>query len=80
MPVDLDPGPGVFTVTPNGSSDIFIRKQGPSGTFIWGGSLGGNNADLGLSVAVDPNNDIVLTGRVAGTLHGLELRYDDGGV
>ncbi|MCB0782340.1 MAG: hypothetical protein KDC03_22865, partial [Flavobacteriales bacterium] len=66
--LDLDPGPGVFTVTPNGSSDIFICKLSASGGFLWGGSLGGGNADLALSVVTDASDNVVLTGRVAGTL------------
>ncbi|MCB0781853.1 MAG: hypothetical protein KDC03_20395, partial [Flavobacteriales bacterium] len=66
--VDLDPGPGVFTVTPNGSSDIFIRKQDIAGNFLWGGSLGGNNADVAHSVSTDGNGNIVVTGRVGGSL------------
>jgi hypothetical protein len=65
---DLDPGPGTFNITPNGSSDIFIQKVDADGIFLWGGSIGANNADVPYGVATDADNNIVITGTVHGTL------------
>lgn len=65
---DLDPGPGIFNVTPNGSSDIFIQKLDADGLFLWGGSIGAANADVPYGVAIDADNNIVITGTVHGTL------------
>jgi hypothetical protein len=68
LTVDLDPGPGDATVTSNGSSDVFIQKLDAEGNFLWGRSFGGTGADWGRGVAVDAQNNIVITGRVGGTV------------
>lgn len=65
---DLDPGPGVFTVTSNGDADVFIQKVDAFGNFMWGASFGGSSSEWARSVAVDAQNNIVLTGRTAGTV------------
>lgn len=65
---DLDPGPGVFTVTSNGDADAFIQKVDAFGNFMWGASFGGSSTEWARSVAVDSQDNIILTGRTAGTV------------
>ena len=46
--VDLDPGPGTFTVTTMSSfpdQDTYVVKLDAAGDFVWGGQLGGAGAD-----------------------------------
>jgi len=38
--MDLEPGPGNYTLTSIGPQDIFIRKLNASGTFVWAKSMG----------------------------------------
>ena len=66
--LDLDPGPGVFNVTSVGDADVYIQKVDAMGNFLWGASFGGGSSDWAESVAVDGDGNIVLTGRVAGTV------------
>jgi hypothetical protein len=65
---DLDPGPGVFTVTSNGDADVFIQKVDAFGNFMWGAAFGGTSSDWARRVAVDSENNILLTGRTSGTV------------
>jgi hypothetical protein len=65
--VDLDPGPGISNVTSNGSSDAFIQKLDAGGLFEWGYAWGAGGADQALGVAVDPDGNVVVTGRASGT-------------
>jgi hypothetical protein len=67
LTVDLDPGPGVFNVTSNGSSDVYIQCLDSVGGFLWGGSLGAGGADWGYGVATDAQGNVYFTGRASGT-------------
>lgn len=60
--VDFDPGSNIFNLTSFGSSDIFISKLDSNGNFIWAKQLGGDNFDLGSTVAIDSNGNIYITG------------------
>jgi hypothetical protein len=64
---DYDPGPGVYNLTSNGSSDVYISKLDSSGNFLWAKSMGGSSADLGLSIAVDDFDDVYVGGAFQGT-------------
>ncbi|MBK9286839.1 MAG: hypothetical protein IPN38_03925 [Flavobacteriales bacterium] len=68
LTVDLDPGAGVNNVTSNGSSDIYIQKLNPIGQFEWGRSLGAGGADQGLGVTTDTQGNVIVTGKVSGTV------------
>lgn len=63
--VDFDPGPGIFTLTPNGNSDIYISKLDANGNFIWAKSIGGSVFDEAFDVATDASNNIYVTGTYA---------------
>ena len=68
VPVDLDPGPGEFNVLSTAAStDIMFRKMDSDGTFLWGGTIGGNTTDNGLSVATDAAGNVFLAGNILGT-------------
>ncbi len=65
---DLDPGPGEAFVTSNGDTDIFIQKVDAFGQFLWGRSIGGTSQDWGQGITIDSGNNVIVTGRVAGTV------------
>lgn len=67
---DLDPGPGVFTVTSNGNADVFIQKVDAFGNFLWGASFGASTSspESAASVTVDSQDNIILTGRTSSTV------------
>ncbi len=65
--VDFDPGPGVFNLTSEGSSDIFVLKLDPQGNFIWAKSMGGPNGDTGYGIALDNDRNVYITGGFSGT-------------
>lgn len=60
--VDFDPGPGITTLTSNGSSDAFLLKLDVNGNFLWVRQFGGTDIETGLSVAVDPGGNILSAG------------------
>ena len=60
--VDLDPGPGVFNLTANGSNDCFILKLDSNGSFIWAKRFGGVGSDKGNSITNDLSGNVYTTG------------------
>ncbi|MBL7963542.1 MAG: hypothetical protein JNM31_06825 [Flavobacteriales bacterium] len=66
--MDLDPGPGIFTVTSVNDLDVFIRKVDAAGNFQWGGSFGSLSFDEARSVAIDASNHVIVTGMFRGTV------------
>ncbi len=51
--LDFDPGSGVFNLTSNGGSDIFISKLDSTGNFVWAKKFGGANDDTGSCISFD---------------------------
>jgi gliding motility-associated-like protein len=49
------------------SQDVFIAKLDPNGNYLWATSLGGNLTDAPYGLAIDANNNIILTGSFQGT-------------
>ncbi|MBK9274930.1 MAG: hypothetical protein IPM49_10390 [Flavobacteriales bacterium] len=79
LTVDLDPGPGTFNVTSNGSNDVFVQALDSAGGFLWGGSIGAGGADWAFGVATNTGGEVYLTGRASGTVDldpgpGVDLR------
>lgn len=66
--VDLDPGPGVSTLTSAGGSDVFVSKFDTSGTLLWAKAFGGIHDDgSAATVAVDDAGNVYITGGFMGT-------------
>ncbi|MBK7964293.1 MAG: hypothetical protein IPK10_02550 [Bacteroidetes bacterium] len=51
--MDLDPGPGVVSVSTVGSSDVYLVKLDPNGNFVWGKSYGSSGTDEGITLCLD---------------------------
>jgi Beta-propeller repeat len=58
---------GTSTLTSVGSSDIFIAKYSSNGDLIWIVKAGGVNQDVGVSLALDTNNNLFILGTFQGT-------------
>jgi gliding motility-associated-like protein len=58
---------GSTTLQSSGMSDIFILKISTSGTFLWATKAGGPSNDVVSAIAVDGNDDVVLTGYFSDT-------------
>lgn len=58
---------GTFTLSSvSASQDVFIAKIDPSGNFLWVRSCGGNMTDIPSALAIDNNNDVIVTGSYQG--------------
>jgi len=67
--VDFDPGPGIFNLTANGTTDIFILKLTAGGDFLWVKQIGGISVDAeSYSSATDSFGNIYFTGNYKGAL------------
>lgn len=85
--VDLDPGPGEVYRTATGSRDVFLSKFNSDGDFVWTRTWGGpggsmDDRDLGMVVAVDCDDNILVSGRVSQTADfdpGVEIFEHEGG-
>ncbi|MCB0744188.1 MAG: SBBP repeat-containing protein, partial [Ignavibacteriae bacterium] len=66
--VDFDPNSGAQLLTSSGEEDIFIAKYGSNGNCIWANRFGSTFLDKGISVALDGNGNVLLTGTFRGTV------------
>jgi hypothetical protein len=57
---------GNLSLTSIGNQDFFIAKFDKNGNTIWAKSGGGLNNDFGLSLAIDANDNVYLTGYIDG--------------
>ncbi len=64
---DFDPGANTATLTPLGSTDIFISKLDAAGNFVWVKQMGGVGLDAGKAITVDATGNIYVTGYFLGT-------------
>jgi len=51
-----------YLLSSNGDFDIFILKLDSNGNFLWAKSIGGEEDDIGWSIAVDSNDNIYSVG------------------
>ncbi len=66
--VDFDPGPGTYTLSSAGVSDVFINKLDNSGNFIWAKRIGGGSDERANSLALDASGNVYVTGYFYGTI------------
>ncbi len=66
--VDFDYGPGIFNLTSNGSTDIYLTKYSNSGQFIWARAMGGTGLDGAYAVEINNTNEVILTGYIRNTV------------
>ncbi len=59
---DFDPSDGTSKITSAGLEDIFFAKYNANGILQWAKSAGGNYYDEGLSITVDGDGNVYLTG------------------
>jgi hypothetical protein len=79
--IDIDPGPGVLTFTPQGYGwDSFLIKLDSAGNLIWGKHFQTNGYDhiTGWEIKLDGEKNIYVTGNFSGTVDfdpntGIEL-------
>lgn len=67
--VDFDPGSNTYYLTPVGGIghlDIFISKLDASGNFVWAVRMGGSSDDVGYSVHIDNDGNVLSTGQFMG--------------
>jgi hypothetical protein len=65
--IDLDPGPGLALHESHGSTDAFLNRFLPDGSFYWGVSWGGPASEQGSSVACDGDGNAYAAGRFTET-------------
>jgi hypothetical protein len=51
-----------------GMGDVFVAKYGSGGSYVWADRYGSTGDDVGLDVSVDDDNNILVTGGIAGTV------------
>lgn len=67
---DLDPGPGVYTITPTGFRDVIIVKLNSNGDFVWGKQIGGpgDTGPQANMIELDKNNNVIVAGQFNNTV------------
>jgi hypothetical protein len=66
-PADFDPGAGTATLNTAGISDVFVSKLDGMGNYVWAGSMGGTNNEVGWNVEVDGSGNVYTVGHFNGT-------------
>ncbi len=64
LPVDFGGGPLTWV----GSNDIFLAKYDTNGSHLWSQSFGNTGDDIGVGVAVDPSDNVLVTGLFSDTV------------
>lgn len=85
--IDFDPGAAEFILTSTGAGnfDAFVSKLDAAGNFIYALSLGGNQNDIGISIAANENGEVYVAGTFRSTADfdpspGSQLRTSNGGL
>jgi len=64
--VDFDPGPGIYNLTVDSLTDIFVSKLDSLGNFKWAKKMGGKDDETSLSIALDLAGNVYTTGNFSG--------------
>jgi gliding motility-associated-like protein len=61
---DMDPGPGVFMMTPIGAKDAFVVKLNSEGNLVWAKQFGGpgDTVPAVYALDLDKNNNVIVCG------------------
>lgn len=62
--MDVNPGPGVLTITSAGLADVFFLRLDPDGVLLRSGRGGGPEDDTGNGIVTDDQGNAYMTGRV----------------
>lgn len=65
---DFDPGPGTYTVSSAGGSDVYISKLDANGNFLWAKSFGGTGLEYCSAVKLDASGNLYLLGKFFGSV------------
>jgi hypothetical protein len=65
-PVDFDPGPAIFTYTPQGN-EIFVSKLNENGGFLWAKRIQSNGNNKATSINLDAMKNVYFSGSFQGT-------------
>ncbi len=66
--IDPNNPPSLLTLSSNGDKDIFLAKYDKLGNLIWARSFGDTKTDEGLSVALDGDQNVIITGYFMATV------------
>lgn len=66
--IDADPGAGVLAIASQGQLDMLVQRFTGEGELVWAQGTGSSGADLGLSMALDAEENIWITGSFEGTV------------
>lgn len=66
--IDADPGVADLSITSQGGLDILLQKFNDQGDLLWAQGTGSSDTELGLSMAIDADENIWFTGSFEGTL------------
>jgi hypothetical protein len=65
--IDIDPGPGSYTLGAKGNYDVFFTKLDSAGIFLWAGGVGGSLYEECKDMVLDSVGNIYATGWFEGT-------------
>ncbi len=71
--VDLDPTATNSICTSQGLEDGFVAKYSPSGSLIWGGTMGGSQGDAYYKIALDNSGHVITCGYALSTTFDTDL-------
>ncbi|HRH66630.1 MAG TPA: hypothetical protein PLU53_10070 [Bacteroidia bacterium] len=60
--IDVDPGPGIVSLSTTGSSDIYIIQYLSNGDLGWARLIGGSTGELAGDIEMDRNGDLFVAG------------------
>jgi Secretion system C-terminal sorting domain len=63
LTVDVDPGPGTFSLTSLGAVDVFIVKYNTNGNLVWANTIGDINSEVAESIVLDGTGNLYVGGQ-----------------
>ena len=66
--VDFDPGNGMHNLSAGSTPDIFVLQLDKDGEFNWAHDIGAGDSDAGQTIAVDNDNNLVISGTFSGNV------------